>query len=85
MGTKTNPGEYDCYKNALPDEPMFILLARDPLAPELVDEWAVRRMQEILLGTRPKSDIPMVDQAQRCATDMRLWRVRNAGAWRAKE
>lgn len=30
MGTKSNPTQFDCYANALPDEPMFILLARDP-------------------------------------------------------
>lgn len=29
MGTKNNPGEFDCYANAAPDEPMFILLGRD--------------------------------------------------------
>lgn len=29
MGSKTNPGQFDCYANALPDEPMF----RGPPAP----------------------------------------------------
>jgi len=28
MATKKNPGEFDCYANAGPDEPMFVLLAR---------------------------------------------------------
>lgn len=31
MGTKNNPGAFDCYANAEPDEPMFVLLARDLL------------------------------------------------------
>jgi hypothetical protein len=31
MGTKSNPGPFDCYAKAEPDEPMFVLLARDPL------------------------------------------------------
>lgn len=40
MGTKNIPGKFDCYANALPDEPMFILLARDPKAPDSVQLWA---------------------------------------------
>ena len=32
MATKNNPGKFDCYTNAEPDEPMFILLGRDPVA-----------------------------------------------------
>lgn len=40
MGTKQNPGDYDCYAKAEFDEPMFVLLARDPRAPGLVEAWA---------------------------------------------
>jgi hypothetical protein len=40
MGTKNNPGEFDCYSKALPDEPMFVLLARDPRSVQLVRMWA---------------------------------------------
>lgn len=43
MGTKNNPSKYDCYAKAAPGEPMFILLARDPLAPTLVRMWADAR------------------------------------------
>lgn len=43
MGTKNNPGKFDCYANAAPDEPMFILLARDADAPALVYLWACMR------------------------------------------
>lgn len=43
MGTKNNPGKFDCYANAAPDEPMFILLARDANAPRLVRMWAADR------------------------------------------
>lgn len=43
MGTKQNPGPFDCYAKAKPDEPMFVLLARDPLAPEIVRRWAELR------------------------------------------
>jgi hypothetical protein len=43
MGTKLNPSKYDCYANAEPDEPMFVLLGRDPQAPTLVWLWSVLR------------------------------------------
>lgn len=47
MGTKDNPGKFDCYHAAKPDEPMFVLLARDPLAPFLVSIWASVRMDDL--------------------------------------
>lgn len=43
MGTKNNPGKFDCYANAHPDEPMFVLLGRDKHAPTLVWLWAALR------------------------------------------
>lgn len=82
MGSKNSPGEFDCYKNALPDEPMFILLARDPAAPWLVEDWAARRLAQIQDGRRPESDMPMVEEARRCASNMRKWREANDGKWR---
>jgi hypothetical protein len=45
MGTKTNPGDFDCYARAEPDEPLFTLLGRDPLAGILVMIWAEARKQ----------------------------------------
>jgi hypothetical protein len=82
MGTKNQPGKWDCYQNAMPDEPMFILLARDPSAPDLVEDWATQRTKEIAGGRRPSSDEAMVDEAISCAANMRHWRVVNNGAWR---
>lgn len=38
--TKLYPGEFDCYGKALWDEPIFVLLGRDPFAPALVRRWA---------------------------------------------
>jgi hypothetical protein len=43
MGTKNNPGRYDCFSSAAPDEPMFVLLGRDPMAAVLVRLWAMLR------------------------------------------
>jgi len=52
MGTKLNPGNFDCFNNALDDEPMFVLLARDPSAPSCIEVWANYRQQAIALGER---------------------------------
>lgn len=82
MGTKNNPGKFDCYENALSDEPMFILLARDPNAPRLVERWAALREDSINHGTRPESDRAMVEEARNCALNMRTWRETNDGRWR---
>lgn len=84
MGTKENPGRFDCYGNALPDEPMFILLGRDPLAPALIERWANHRAALIRAGDRPKADRPMVKEARECAQAMRAWRAANHGKWRAQ-
>lgn len=43
MGTKNNPGKFDCYAKAEPDEPLFVLLARDPAAPVLIYLWTIIR------------------------------------------
>lgn len=44
MGTKLNPGKFDCYEKAAPDEPIFILLGRDPHAAEVVGYWIALRI-----------------------------------------
>lgn len=85
MGSKNQPGEFDCYANALPDEPMFIVLGRDPQAPALVEEWANERQVLINSGERPRSDVAMVKEARECAANMRRWRKTNYGAWRKPE
>lgn len=70
MGTKNNPGQFDCYANAAPDEPMFILLGRDPHAATIVRKWANDRMVMIHAGLKPASDIHMVLEARECADAM---------------
>jgi hypothetical protein len=82
MGTKNNPGEFDCYANALPDEPMFVLLARDPLFFDLVLAWARNRARDINCGERPESDRRMVTEALDCALAGSQWRRDNDGKWR---
>jgi hypothetical protein len=84
MGTKSDPGGFDCYANALPDEPMFVLLARDPDFERLVREWASRRADDIRCGLRPGGDWPMVIEAQTCAKEGAAWRKANDGKWRVE-
>lgn len=72
MGTKKDPGKYDCYANAEEDEPMFVLLARDERAPALVEAWAHASEKK---GTAPEK----VAEARKCAKDMRAWRAARKG------
>lgn len=74
MGTKNKPGKFDCYAAAHPDEPMFVLLGRDPLAPFLVDEWAHQRA-----ATREMTEqnIAKVNEARECARAMRAWAAKH--------
>lgn len=82
MGTKDNPGKFDCYTNALPDEPMFVLLARDPDFWWHVHKWAKRRQKAIQCGLRPQEDRAMVGEAEECAWAGQEWRRNNNGIWR---
>jgi RyR domain len=66
MGTKNNPGNFDCYTSAESDEPMFVLLGRDPMAGWLVRRWAEWRQ---LRG----EDEAKVLEARQCATALDAW------------
>ncbi len=43
MGTKRNPGLYDCHHAADPDEPIFTLRGKDPTSATIVRAWVVLR------------------------------------------
>jgi hypothetical protein len=66
MGTKNKPGAFDCYANAEPDEPMFVLLGRDKHAPALVWLWAALRELD---GEKPEK----VAEARDCCQAMMAW------------
>lgn len=72
MGSKINPGQHDCHAAALPDEPMFTLLARDPVAPDLVRRWASARGL-----TASTDDFAKLNEARVCAGAMEIWRREN--------
>jgi hypothetical protein len=97
MGTKRDPGKFDCYENALPDEPMFVLLGRDPLAPFLVSIWSAVRMadwekaqrvfetmiQRVGVCYLHDPDVEKAIEAMDSSAAMFAWRTDNDGAWRA--
>lgn len=88
MGTKADPDRFDCHARAEPDEPLFTLLARDPLAPFLVSIWSSLRYGDheaagvkfaAMLdraGARylPDPDVEKASAALDCAMAMFAWR-----------
>ena len=78
MGTKNNPGVYDCYDKLEDDEPFFVLMARDPSAPYLVEIWANERSLAIQRGEKPQSHMDKVHEAMECAASMRAYQAARA-------
>lgn len=77
MGTKKEPGKFDCYEKAKDDEPMFTLLARDPMFAYLVNLWAENREKEVVCGERPNADMELVGEARQAASRGQEWRKKN--------
>lgn len=74
MPTKQNPGVFDCYKAALPDEPMFAILGRDLAGPATLGYWA---QQRIALGKiETQDDRDRIKAAIEESDEMRNWRER---------
>jgi len=91
MGTKANPGKYDCYANAAADEPLFVLRAKDEIADRLVEIWVALkagRLTDAVMscGDAVRSveasgrllpyDADKSAEARTCARSMRQWRRR---------
>jgi hypothetical protein len=70
MGTKNADRIEEILANAEPDEPMFILLGRDPHGHAAVRKWADDRQAMIEAGYKPDSDMAMVREARDCADAM---------------
>ena len=47
MNNKNEPSQFDAYSKAEADEPVFTLLARDPMSPALIEAWAYLRSGQI--------------------------------------
>lgn len=69
MSSKTNPGAFDCFAAAEPDEEMFILLGRDPWAGSFVRRWIDLRT---LNGERADK----LEEAKACADRLDAWAVK---------
>jgi hypothetical protein len=62
MGTKTDPGRFDCHAAAHDDEPLFTLLARDPQFVPLVSLWAAVRTKNWPTAAQRFADLLRVAQ-----------------------
>lgn len=67
--TKNNPGKFDCYSKAEPDEPMFILLARDPASTRAIEAWIEARKE---MGF---DEAEKIREASDVAYKMEQWRA----------
>lgn len=83
MGTKANVSPNDGYTKALPDEPLFTLLARDKHAPEILRFWSALRGDDIDMRLAPGADQALIAEARSVANEMEVWREQNDGKWRA--
>lgn len=71
MSTKLNPGRYDCFAKLADDEPYFVLRAKDPDAPAIIEAWTQMRARRSGNARNPK-----IGEALACAAAMRAWRLR---------
>ncbi len=81
METKLNPNPNGCLAKALPDEPFFVLLARDPCAPAAICHWAELRAKASVEDDRPQ-DAEQLSEAFETAEKMAGWRNGNHGRWK---
>ena len=82
METKANPNPDGCLAKALPDEPFFVLLARDLTAPGTIRFWADQRAQASV-DDEHYQDAGQLTEAFETADAMEAWREANDGLWRA--
>lgn len=70
MGTKKNPGKFDCLAKIGDDEPFFVLRAQDMSAPGLIDAWVTKNKNSV--------SPDKLKEARDLAENMRLWKGRRA-------
>lgn len=63
-----------CFYRALDDEPIFVLLARDPCFAETIRGWETSRQALIGRGEKPQGDHPVLLEALATATAGVAWR-----------
>lgn len=71
--TLERPGEFDALPKLRPDEPYFVLLGRDRLAPGLVQQWADgnrhKAMKEFNESEQTTADKAVLERELRQSTD----------------
>lgn len=72
MGTKNNPGRWDCYANADPDEPLFVLRGQDSTASLVVTLWRAMKMEMKEQGTSQISE-EKLEEARECSLALEKW------------
>lgn len=60
-----------CFSKAKEDEPMFVLLARDVMAPDIVREWCRQRIK--FLNQSPADE--QIKEAMAIAQQMEEWKA----------
>lgn len=61
---------HSCLSRAREDEPVFVLLARDVVAPDVIEYWAQQRIE----AGKNKPDDPQIKEAFEMADAMRRYR-----------
>lgn len=72
MGTKNNPGKFDCYSKLEPDEPHFVIMGRDPSAALLIGLWAMLRELQLSCVDTSNED-EKIEEARECADACLEW------------
>lgn len=75
MSTKQNPGRFNCYEAAYPDETIFTLLARDPAFPATVRFWIEERDRQG--KAENEEDVSRIAGALADARAAETWRKAN--------
>lgn len=75
--TKEVPGVFDALEKAKPDEPIFTLLARDELAPKLVQSWCDEKRKLVMATVtdreKAEAELRQVSEAERIVWAMIDW------------
>lgn len=84
MGTKQNPGEFDCLDKIYDDEPFFVIRAKDPVAERVIRYWVYLRIEKWIRENpgRNRDEIPVeyqrkLEEADQCSIDVSNWRRDN--------
>lgn len=72
MGTKNNPGKFDCYAKLEPDEPYFILRGKDPMGWLVVQVWVYLRKVSAH-DDLPPAYVEKLNEAKVAADHMKAW------------